>query len=154
MRSTWIIIGLLASLAACNQPGNETTNGAVPEHAAEHSAEAPIDPPIGGLPQAVPPAAAPPRFVGLWAVNQSLCGEPAWRFEADEVSTRGEVHCGFDRVLPVPTGYSIAATCTAEAPPAPYQMEFAISESGDAMTIAGGPWAHANLVRCGPLAGD
>jgi hypothetical protein len=95
--------------------------------------------------------ATTPRFVGMWAVDQRLCADPAWRFEPRGVSTQGEVSCEFNRVLTTPTGYSVAATCTAEAPPAPYQIEFNFAESARAMTITGGPWAHASLVYCGPL---
>lgn len=158
MLKAWIIpVFFAAVVAACGPPAAE---------------DAPVAPPAAEQPQASGPPASPrraadgalpagspaahetmPRFVGMWAVDRRLCDNPAWRFEADQVSTQGEVHCDFNRILPVPTGYSVQATCTAEAPPAPYEIEFEF-DSAQAMRITGGPWAHANLVYCGPLTDD
>lgn len=127
---------LCLALAACEPP---RTPEAVEEAAPEAEAQAVPAEPI-----------APPRYVGLWAVDQRLCANPAWRFEADEISTLGEVHCDFDSVREVAGGYDIAATCTAEAPPEPYQLSLRLAESARGLTLSGGPWAgrSTSLVFC------
>jgi hypothetical protein len=48
------------------------------------------------------------RYVGLWATTAEGCSNPAWRFERDGISTRGEVSCEFNSVRPIPSGYEIA----------------------------------------------
>jgi hypothetical protein len=149
MLHRWIGLVLCAAvLAACGPRADEAEPAA--------SANATVTPqPAASMPASLPaPSETTPRFVGMWAVDQRLCAEPAWRFEADEVSTRGEVHCDFNRISPAPGGYSVAATCIAEAPPAPYQLEFTFAESARAMMITGGPWEQANLIYCGPLTED
>lgn len=144
------------SLVACGQPATETNGDIAGGSTAPPPAVAPAPaPPIGGMPQSLPPQPeTTPRFVGLWATSPNLCAEPAWRFEADEVSTRGEVHCDFTRVLASRAGYSVAATCTAEGPPTPQQIEIGFAESARSMTLMGGPWGHASLVYCGPITED
>ncbi|MBN8607909.1 MAG: hypothetical protein J0L81_13415 [Caulobacterales bacterium] len=102
-----------------------------------------------GLP---PPSADAPRYVGLWATTAEGCANPAWRFEAERISTQGEVSCTFDSVQVVPTGYEIAATCTAQAPPERHTIRLSFAESARAMMVAGGPWSPApSLVYCGGL---
>lgn len=98
-----------------------------------------------------PPSETTPRFVGLWAASAEGCSDPAWRFEATRVSTRGEVSCAFDNVALTDAGYEIAATCTAEAPPAPYRINLSFAESARAMMVSGGPWSPIGLVYCGAL---
>jgi len=142
---------LAAALASCGQPGSAPAVTAPPAETQQQPPTSVTQAVASALPQTLPAPGQPPRFVGMWAVDQRLCAQPAWRFEADEVSTQGEVHCDFNRVLPVPTGYSVQASCTAEGPPAPYEIEFSFAESARAMMISGGPWAHATLVYCGPL---
>ena len=114
-------------------------------------------------PAAPPPASAPevaaaeaiPRFVGQWAVSEVLCDQPAWRFQPEEVSTLGEVHCAFTEIVPQGAGYAIRAMCTAEAPPAPYQIGLDMSENPRAMIVSGGPWMEpTRLVYCAPLPSD
>lgn len=135
---TYVRIAAAAlALAACGQP-----------------AELPAEPPpvdaVGPTP-APPPPNEVPRYVGLWAVSQALCVDPAWLFEAQQISTQGEVHCDLVTVTNIPGGYSIEAMCTAEAPPAPYRLRIAIASAGS-MTIEGGPWSQSpSLVYCGPL---
>ena len=94
---------------------------------------------------------APPRYVGLWAVSQAMCETPAWRFQAHEVATLGEVHCEFVDVAAVGDSYEISAMCTAEAPPAPYEIDLAVAEGPREMLVSGGPWAEpVRLIYCGP----
>jgi hypothetical protein len=132
---------------------------AVAAMACTEQAEPPPDPEAAAqvgaaqpLPRALPPPSeTTPRFVGLWATSAEGCAEPAWRFEAARVSTRGEVSCAFDNVALTPMGYEIAASCTAEAPPAPYTINLSFAESARAMMLSGGPWAATSLVYCAPL---
>lgn len=98
-----------------------------------------------------PPSETTPRFVGLWAASAEGCSDPTWCFEATRVSTRGEVSCEFDNVTLTDAGYEIAATCTAEAPPAPYRINLSFAESARAMMVSGGPWSPIGLVYCGAL---
>jgi len=108
---------------------------------------------VQSLPNTLPPPRADmPRYVGVWASTAVGCEVPAWTFRADGLSTQGEVSCTFDNVEQTPTGYRIDATCYAEAPPAPAELQISFAESARAMMIAGGPWSEApSLVYCGPL---
>ncbi|HRO04829.1 MAG TPA: hypothetical protein PLS69_14615 [Terricaulis sp.] len=95
--------------------------------------------------------AAATSFVGLWGADEAQCADPAWRFAADEVSTRGEVHCAFTQVTRAGDQYAVRAMCTAEAPPAPYDITLQVSESPHVMVVSGGPWAGPiRLVYCAP----
>jgi hypothetical protein len=100
---------------------------------------------------ALPPADAPFRYEGLWAVDTKACADPPWRFEARRLATKGEVSCAFDEVTPIPAGYRIAATCTAEGPPLPHTLTLTFAESAKAMLVEGGPFSGPiGLVWCGP----
>ena len=74
--------------------------------ACSEQAEPPPDPEAAAevgaaqtLPRTLPPPSEiTPRYVGLWATSAEGCGAPAWRFEAQRVSTRGEVSCNFENV--------------------------------------------------------
>jgi hypothetical protein len=140
-----ILAAATAFAAACNsqEPGVTEPD---PEAAAQVGEAEP-------LPHTLPPPSADtPRYVGLWATTQEGCAEPAWRWEAERVTTRGEVSCNFDSVEQTPTGYALQSTCYAEAPPAPYTIQLSFAESARAMMIDGGPWsAPTSLVYCGPL---
>lgn len=98
-----------------------------------------------------PPSAEQPRFVGLWAASEEGCSDPAWRFEAQRVTTQGEVSCTFNDVQLTNTGYTIQATCTAEGPPTPQEIQLSFAESARAMLVSGGPWTPIGLTYCGPL---
>ncbi len=116
--------------------------------------QAPEPEPAAPAPEASAFAAeAAPAFVGGWAAGADLCVEPAWRFDARELSTLGEVHCAFTDIARAGDGYAIKAMCTAEAPPAPYDLSIALRNGGRAMTLSGGPWGDPpmELVLCGPL---
>ena len=111
--------------------------------------EAPPAPSDAQPAAAARPAAAEPAYVGLWAVSEAVCADPAWRFSAHELATQGEVHCAFNRVTPRPGGYTIEAMCTAEAPPAPYEIGLEFNEDQRAMSVSGGPWmSPTRLVWC------
>jgi hypothetical protein len=134
---------IIVAAAAC---ADSSEQGPAPE-AAEEVGEAeqlPRQPP--------PPSETAPRYVGLWAAAAEGCSDPAWRFEEDRVTTRGEVSCEFRSVTPTDRGYDIQASCTAEAPPAPYEIQLSFAESARAMMIAGGPWQSGTaLVFCSAL---
>lgn len=144
MHAKSLVLAAATLAAACGQGAPSA-----PPETPQAEVEAPA------LPQTLPPPSAQtPRYVGLWAAEQGMCAEPPWRFEANEISTRGEVNCRFQNVREIPGGYEIDATCTAEAPPAPYQIRLTFAESARAMMIEGGPWtAGASLVFCRPLDG-
>jgi hypothetical protein len=104
------------------------------------------------LPRTLPaPSVDTPRYVGLWAASEDGCADPAWRWEAERVTTQGEVSCSFNDVQMTNTGYTIQATCTAEGPPTPQQIQLSFAESARAMLVDGGPWTPVGLVYCGPL---
>jgi hypothetical protein len=131
-----------AAAAGCTEQGPPPPD---PQAAAEVGA-------AQTLPRTLPPPSeTAPRFVGLWATSAEGCSDPAWRFEAARMSTRGEVSCAFDTVALTDAGYEIGATCTAEAPPAPYRINLSFAESARAMMVSGGPWAPISLVYCGTL---
>jgi hypothetical protein len=104
------------------------------------------------LPRVLPPPSADrPRFVGLWAASEEGCTDPAWRFEPQRVTTQGEVACEFNEVQLTSTGYLVQATCTAEGPPTPQEIQLSFAESARAMMVSGGPWNPIGLTYCGPL---
>lgn len=103
----------------------------------------PPPPPIGGPPPAPPKPLPPPAsYIGRWAATAELCTTGAWVFETDKVSTAGEVGCQFGTVSPTPTGYQIAASCTAEGPPQPKTFTLTmLGGTPPSMIVAGGPWS-------------
>lgn len=139
-----------AALAAASFAMIACTEPAEPEPDPGAAAE------IGGvepLPSTLPPpSATSPRYVGLWATTAEGCAEPAWRFEENRISTRGEVSCEFQNVTMTARGYDIQAQCYAEAPPEPYTIQLSFAESARAMMISGGPWQSGTaLVYCSAL---
>ncbi|HRK63765.1 MAG TPA: hypothetical protein PLN53_05175 [Terricaulis sp.] len=124
-----LIFVCIVSLAACEAP--ETA--APPE------------------PVSAPAAETAPRYVGLWAVSEAMCENPAWRFQAQEVGTLGEVHCEFIEVSPAGGSFEISAMCAAEGPPAPYNITLNVTDEPREMLVSGGPWAApTRLLYCGP----
>jgi hypothetical protein len=123
-----------AMAAACD----EQTDGA-PE---------PVAPPPAGASARASEAAEAPFFVGRWAAREELCDDGAWVFTERGVSTAGEVSCTFDSAQRVPAGFEIAATCTAEGPPAPYDIRLRYAESAQALLVEGGPFADIGLIAC------
>jgi hypothetical protein len=141
MRAILIPLVLLAACQRQETPPERT--------AALEPSAAPAPPAQAGT--ALPPADAEYRYIGNWAADAAACADPPWRFEARRLTTKGEVACAFDRVGKTPAGYEIAATCTAEAPPAPYVIRLSFAESARAMLVEGGPFSGpVGLVWCGP----
>jgi hypothetical protein len=137
------IAAISVAMIACTEPAEPEPD---PEAAAQ----------VGEtqqLPSTLPaPSETAPRYVGLWATTAEGCADPAWRFEEQRVSTRGEVSCEFQNVTVTDRGYDIQAQCTAQAPPEPHTIQLSFAESARAMMISGGPWsAGTALVHCGPL---
>lgn len=132
---------IVAYLVSCSPPQAEPPPD--PAAAAQVGEAEPLS-------RSLPPPGAD-RFVGLWAASAEDCADPAWRFEARRVTTQGEVSCTFNDVQMTDTGYLIQATCTAEGPPAPQEIQLSFAESARAMMVAGGPWSPIGLTYCGPL---
>jgi hypothetical protein len=131
------------ALIACADPAEPEPD---PEAAAQIGQAEPLP---STLP---PPSETTPRYVGLWATTAEGCAEPAWRFEANRTSTRGEVSCEFQNVAMTERGYEIQAQCTAQAPPEPHTIELSFAENARAMMISGGPWQSGTaLVFCSAL---
>lgn len=129
---------LLLLLAACD--GTPTP---APPPAAERASPPPSRP--------IDPAAPPERpfFVGSWAAADTACGHAAWQISETGLSTPGEVSCSFDQVTPIPEGYDITATCTAEGPPQSQHIKFSYATSARALLVEGGPFEPVGLVACG-----
>ncbi|HYD43657.1 MAG TPA: hypothetical protein VEA79_00170 [Phenylobacterium sp.] len=148
-----------ATLSACGD-----RDGAPPPSAANLAAPNPktIEPPANAAGQPVaadtttpagelPSAASPTRYVGQWAAASLGCADPAWRFEADRLGTKGEVSCAFMQVTPAPGGYDIAARCLAEGEERASTLRLRFAESAKAMLVSGGPFSgEIGLTYCGP----
>lgn len=89
------------------------------------------------------------RFVGNWAADQGSCESAAWKFTETTLQTPAGSNCSFNRVTPVPGGYDIQATCTAEAPPTSDTLKLRFAEPADAMTFESETIANAKLLFCG-----
>ncbi|MEQ1810100.1 MAG: hypothetical protein ABL889_09250 [Terricaulis sp.] len=131
------------ALIACSKPAEPEPD---PDAAAQIGE-------VQTLPSTLPPPnATTPRYVGLWSTTAEGCSDAAWRFEAARVSTQGEVSCEFQDIAITDRGYDIQAQCSAEAPPAPYNIQLSFAESARAMMISGGPWETGTaLVFCSTL---
>jgi len=145
---------ILATRAAAALAGVLALAACTPGEAQPPATSAPTAP-LPGVPLAPPGTTLPPadrefRYVGRWAATPELCETGAWVFEAQRLTTAGEVACDFGAVTPVPGGYTIAATCTAEAPPTEHTLHISFAESARAMLIEGGPFEDAGLIYCGP----
>ncbi len=104
---------------------------------------------VGAQPGALPPADRPLRFVGRWATDQAHCGDRAWLFTADQLTTPAGSVCRFGRVDQVPAGYDIAARCTAEGPERADTIRLRFAESAQAMLFESESVADAGLAYCG-----
>lgn len=102
---------------------------------------------------AAPAGREQPFFVGRWASSEAACAAAPWRFTREGLSTPGEVACRFEELTRVPAGYEARATCTAEAPPAPYTIRLSHAESAKALLVAGAPFNDVGLVACPRPAG-
>jgi hypothetical protein len=167
MPPTWngklALSALALTLAAC-QPADEPSN----QEPANLAVVEPSDPPtVTSAPEntndmkptpdpasedpvgTLPPAGQGLRFVGRWAAEADLCSTTAWRFTRDSLRTPAGSACAFTKVTPVAGGYDIAATCTAEGPPASDVLEIRFAESARAMLFESDSIADAGLIYCG-----
>lgn len=136
MRHAVLSLALLG-LAAC---GRERAEAPDEVPAAEPPAEAPAAATKTLSPEAL-------FFVGRWAADEGMCADP-WIITAQELRTPGHVVCRLERIARTEAGAEAQATCTAEAPPAPYRLRFAYAQSAGALLIENGPFADVGLVRC------
>lgn len=132
---------IVAYLVSCSPPEAEPPPD--PDAAAQVGEAQP-------LPRVLPPPSAQ-RYVGHWAASEDGCANPTWRFEAQRVTTQGEVSCTFNNMQMTNTGYLIQATCTAEGPPTLQEIQLSFAETARAMMVSGGPWTPIGLTYCGPL---
>ena len=144
MKALFLAAAIVCGLAAC---GPSPEPQPEPQAAKEVGDAQPLP---NTLP---PPSETTPRFVGRWAVAQDDCANPPWIFEAQRMHTAGEVSCTFNNVQSTSTGYTIAASCSAEGDNRDYQLQMSFAESARAMLLSGGPWAGESrgLVYCAPL---
>jgi hypothetical protein len=159
MRHILILLAASAVLTACGD--RDATPPSAANLAAPNPKTVEPSPNATGQPVAadtvtpageLPPAASPTRYVGRWSAASLSCADPAWRFEADRLSTKGEVSCVFEQVMPVDGGYDIAARCTAEGAEKVYSLRLRFAESAKAMLVSGGPFSEEiGLVYCGSL---
>ena len=127
MRITTMILSLLAfGAAACG----EADRAAAPAEAGAAPAQT---------------AAAPAGYVGLWGADEAQCADPAWRFAANEVSTRGEVPCALADISAEGARYAIRAMCTG-GPPAAYHARY----TSAARALVSGGRGSRRLVYCAP----
>ena len=157
------ILALTLALAACRPASDEAAPAA--DEAAPETAEERGPPPdlnasvaldqLAGIDNHLPPplAQAPPRFVGRWAAEDTLCARAAWRFSEEELRTPAGSVCRFESIAEVPGGYSIAARCTAEGPEQADRLEIRFAESANAMLFDSRSVAAAGLERCPDRAG-
>ncbi len=96
----------------------------------------------------VPLGGETPFYVGRWAADPSYCAAGAWVFAERSLNTAGEVSCTFTTVTSTATGYTIQASCTAEAPPAPATIRLSYAQSAQALLVEGGPFSPIGLIRC------
>ena len=102
----------------------------------------------GGVSEAKSGGAETPCFVGRWAAKEEMCGNAAWEITGARLSTPGHTVCDFDQVKKVEGIYRIDATCTAEGPPAEYELRVSYAQSAKALLIEGGPMEPIGLVAC------
>jgi hypothetical protein len=97
----------------------------------------------------LPPPGPIPRFVGKWAADQKSCDSAPWQFTQSSLRTPAGSSCRFDEVAPVPGGYDVKATCTAEGPPSSDTLRIRFAESAKAMLFKSESIAETGLVFCG-----
>lgn len=89
-----------------------------------------------------------PYFVGRWAAREEMCADAAWELTQTRLSTPGHTVCTFDHVKQANGIFHIAATCTAEGPPAAYDLKISYAQSVKALLVEGGPMQPVGLVAC------
>ena len=124
------LLAALLWLGACDQRSEPAATAASPSR-----------------PAAASPAPQTAGYVGRWAASPDLCASGAWVFAADRLVTAGEVACEFQQVTPDARGWTVAASCTAEAPPAPATLRLERA-GGGALAVSGGPFQPVTLRLC------
>ena len=135
-------------LAGCSEPTE--TNVTVPTADMSEPTPPPVEETQAPEPAArsAEPAAEEPRFVGLWAADERMCADKAWRFTGTSLATPAGSVCRFEDVTSAPGGYDIAARCTAEGPETADALEIRFAESAEAMLFESDVIADAGLIRC------
>ena len=168
-KRSFAILLLVCALAACQQkapsetkttaagePVESRSSGVPPGASVESPAET-ADSGVANGNVAIPPVAVsaklpPPgglRFVGLWAADVKSCSSATWRFSETSLRAPAGSHCTFSKVTPVPGGYDIAATCTADGPAKPETIKLRFAESAQAMLVDSDTIAGVGLIYCG-----
>jgi hypothetical protein len=91
------------------------------------------------------------RFVGLWAAEEDMCADKAWRITRETLETPAGSVCKFVNATPMDGGYDISARCIAEGPPVDDMLKIRFAESAQAMLFESESIADAGLIYCGPL---
>ena len=138
-------------LAACRQEPAANEAQAPPGSPAANDAAGPPPPDadINASLADLNMPAPPPRFVGRWAAEESMCGSAAWEFTEAGLETPAGSVCRFVDIAEVPGGYDIVALCTAEAPEREDRIELRFPESAGGMLFESDSVADSGLVRCG-----
>ena len=140
-----VLIAATIALAACdNAPAGRAPDTPIINDTI--AADTPLPPERAGD---LPEPSEGLRFVGRWAADERSCTSAAWVFTQTTLRTPAGSVCSFDQVNPVPGGYDIQATCTAEAPPASDTLKIRFAESAKAMLFESETIADAGLVFCG-----
>jgi hypothetical protein len=140
-----VLIAAAIALAACdNAPTGRAPDTPIINDTI--ATNAPISPEQAGD---LPEPSEGLRFVGRWAADERSCTSAAWVFTQTTLRTPAGSVCSFDQVTPVPGGYDIQATCTAEAPPASDTLKIRFAESAKAMLFESETIADTGLVFCG-----
>lgn len=140
---------LVLSLLACqSEPAKQAPAGVEGDETNQAAGPPPPNADINASLEPVSGRDAVPRFVGLWAAEERLCADTAWRFTERELTTPAGSVCRFTDVDEVPGGYDIAARCTAEAPERDDILELRFPESAGGMLFESDSIADAGLVRC------
>jgi hypothetical protein len=142
-----LALGLVAALAlaSCSdsqparEPGGPLQTGSKTGNGAPASTRA------GDLPR----QGAGPRFIGQWASNEGSCKSDPWLFTGTSVHMSGGLSCSFNRVVEIPDGYDIQATCGADAGPTSDELEIRFDEAARRMRVQSETIPDEDLVFCG-----
>ena len=143
---TRALLAILLLLADCGEGGGP--DGGAPERSGPSRAEAGAGASNPDLSVSAPPGGrAPAGFVGRWAASPELCASGAWVFSPDRLVTAGEVACDFQEVTADADGWTVRASCTAQAPAEPATLRLSRAEGGG-LAVSGGPFQPVTLRLC------
>lgn len=140
------LVALAGILVACS-PAMNKNEAAAGDFAANTT------PPKIAMPTPVATETTAPegrRYVGKWAA-EGLCPAGIWEFEANHLSTAGEVSCDLGEPAAVGGGISVPARCLAEGTRSEeaLSLTFGISADGrETMTVRSRTLGPATLMRC------